>query len=240
MFCVWLQRCFVAALMALLVGCGSNLGDSFVDKDPVDQALIRLENNDPDGAISILEEALADDPDDYEVLSILALAVAQKHGLEPLGFALKLAQQGSDGSGSGLTAIMSSLPDATSENIAGIQLAVNYLNDIPSASRSTADTFKLSMFQTALVSLMMKKFDSDLSGKFDPAELANLSDDDAAAILAMLASAAESGANGADGDNTAGAAAKVADIQSAIANQEGETDTERLQNYLGSVAGSGG
>lgn len=220
---------------SLLLGCGTNIASSLVDADPIDAALVYLEQDDPDSAIAILEDVVESEPTNYEAKSILALAIGQKYGLEPLEFALNLATQSSEQAGSGLTSMMGALPAATDANIAGIQQAVTYMESIPEASRNKADTFKLSMFQSALLTLMMKKLDDDLSGEFDASELANLSDEDAAAIMLLLANAVTSSNAGADGESSAGAASQLAAIQSAIDGESGSSDSEKLKNYLSST-----
>ena len=60
------------ALTATLASCGDNLLKSQEKKEPAEDAVLELENDNPDKAISILESALQDDPANPKLLSILS------------------------------------------------------------------------------------------------------------------------------------------------------------------------
>ena len=92
----------------LQISCGKNAAVSN-KKDPAEDATLALEDGNPEKAISILEDALKDDADNYKLTSILASAYAQKAGIDPLSFALKLADQGSKTDSSSSSSSSSSL-----------------------------------------------------------------------------------------------------------------------------------
>lgn len=222
-------------LIMLIPACGTNMYESQDKADPAEAATRALEEDNPDEAIKILDRALADDPENYQLISIKSAAVAQKYGVDTLSLALKLADKKSKKKGNGITSTFSALPKATNANIAGVGEAVDLMESIPENDRTDADNFKLSMLLTAHMGLLSKKFDSDGSGGFSPQELANMSDADAAKILKSLIGSEEALRNGSvEGSKSESAANQVAAMKNAIDGQEGEDDAAKLRNYLGS------
>jgi hypothetical protein len=223
------------ATAVIYSGCGANLYDAVEPSDPATDAVLALENNKPKEAIEIAEGGLESDPDNYQLISILASAYAQKAGLSPLDFALQLAEQQSSGSaGSGITTTFGALPDATTENISSITIAIAALESIPSDHRTTGDKFKMSMLYTAKMGLLAKQFSDTVSGNLTVENLQNLTPDQAIEILSSLGGAAGAiAALDTSGDgNSAKAAAQITAIQAKIDEQEGADQTEKLRNYL--------
>jgi hypothetical protein len=227
--------CCTSFILAILSGCGANIYDAAEPSDPATDAVLALENNKPNEAIEIAEGGLESNPDDYQLISILASAYAQRAGLSPLDFALQLAEQQSQGSsGGGITTTFGALPDATAANISSISLAIAALESIPAESRTAGDIFKLSMLYTAKMGLLAKQFSDTVSGNLSVENLQNLTPDQAIEILSSLGGAAGAiAALDSSGDgNSAKAAAQITAIQSKIDEQEGADQTEKLRNYL--------
>lgn len=251
-------------LTSFILGCGSNVFKSLDEQDPDQEAIKALEDQDPDKAIRILNKALGsdieqivnesssselsarlgtaigDDAEKSQLVSLLSAAYAQKYGLDPLSIALKMADGGGSDSSSessnGITALFPVLPDATQENIDGIDKALGILQAISELRFTKADFYKQSILFSASMALHTKLLDADGDGKISAAEAIAMSTDDAATVLSQLAGAASS-MTGADMDSEtiAAVAGQLGDLQSQIAAQEGATDEEKLQNYLAST-----
>ena len=221
----------IAILGVGLSACGTNTFTAAEKKDPAEIATRSLENNKPQDAIDGLEKALSKDPANPCYLSILSSAYAQIVGIDPLTIAQTMAT--ASGTSNSVTGLFGVVPAATSNNLKVMQHAVDLLQSIPPAQRTTADNFKLALFLLANISLVAKHYDSLSKGKLTAADLQALTPQDAITILsnvsaaqAVLASVTGQGANSAQ------AAAQIAQVQSAIAAQPGATPTDQLRNYL--------
>lgn len=221
-------------LALLFFACGQNAFESSEPSDPAEDATIALENDDPDGAIEILETELENDPGNPQLLSILSLAYAQRAGVEPLEFAQNFSKNaGNTESNSQFTILFAIMPDPTASNISDIDQAVSILNSIPLEDRLPGDAFKLAMFNTAAVVLRTKAFDADLDGDLTAEELANLSDEDAAALLAQINLAGEQLGQSADGSESNQKAQEAFDnFTSELNSADGSTEGEKLKNFL--------
>ena len=223
----------------LITSCGPNPYKSYEKKKPAEDATVALENGDAQKAIDILTKALADDPSNVQYTSILALAYAQRAGVDPLTLVQKMGSTSSTSSSSssssnGVTSLFGIMPVATIATIADVDTAVALLISIPNASRETYDVLKLAMFQTAAMTLRAKILDTDGDGNLSTAELLAMSPASAIAILSQLAGAASAfttGGTASDADKAA--SAQITKITSTIASQPGATDSEKLASYLG-------
>lgn len=223
--------------------CKSNLFKAVDKADPADEATVYLDQGKSDEAISVLNSALQDDPDNYQLMSILASALAQKAGLDTLDIAIRLASgedeestDESSGGGNALTSLFVILPDVT-ESARDLMLeCVTLLNDIPEASRTNSDVFKSTLFNAAFTAMQAKFFDGDGDGSFSVEELQDLDDESASAILESLLNAETAAAyyQGEEGATDSSAAEAVAEIRSQIDAQEGASTAEKLRNFLGS------
>lgn len=235
-------RLAIAFALYSMGACGANLFEVAESEDPASDAVLALEAGKPNEAIEISEKALEDDPTNYQLISILASAYAQKAGFSPLDFALELATQKSTSSdsGGGITSTFSALPEANASNLAAIGKSVECLESIPVADRQAADTFKLSMFYTAKMGMLAKQFSDTVGGELTAENLQNLTPDQALEILASLGGAAAAvAAMDSSGDaNSAKAVSQINSIQAKIDEQPGENETERLRNYLASQQSS--
>lgn len=233
----------ILMILAFLLhtACGKNLLATVEKEDVAEDATIALEKNNPDQAISNLKEALEDDPDNYQLISLLSAATAQKYGIDALSMALEMAssqtgegnQSGTEGSNS-ITALFAVVPEASKTNIDGINEAISIMMSIPAASRTKADNFYLSLMSTAALALQTKKFDKDGDGLISPVELLDLSDDDAVGIIESLLNAESALANGIleESGNSKASAEQISQIRTQIDAQEGATTADKLRNYL--------
>jgi hypothetical protein len=228
----------VAIGMTVLTACGPNAFKQMEKQEPAQEATVALENDNAQKAIDILTDALKDDPGNQQYISILALAYAQRAGVDPLTLAQKMASDtaNSDSSltlagGNSVTALFGVMPVATEATIADVDTAVALLLSL--TTRPSYDVLKLAMFQTASMTLRAKILDTNGDGILSPAELLTMTSTSAIAILSQLAGAADAFSGSSSSSTTDQAAsARVSTIQAAIAAEQGATDEERLKNYL--------
>ena len=221
-----------------LASCGDNLLRSQEKKEPAEDAVLELENNNPDKAISILESALQDDPANPKLLSILSYAFAARAGVEPLKLISKMTTVGASNDGgpqsnSQLLLLFAVVPAATADNLSDIDRAVSILvSEIAAEDRLPGDTLKLALFQTASLVMHMKAIDLDGDGVIEVEELASFTIAAAGALLGQLAAAQALLASD-SGDTTAlQAAGALATYQAEINAMPGATSEEKLKNYL--------
>jgi hypothetical protein len=222
--------------LALLFRCGANAFESTETQDPAEDATLALEKENPEKAISILESALEDEPTNYKYLSILALAYAARAGIIPIDFAENFAttsKSGSDPDNNNQIQLMFSvLPEPETQTLADIDKAVDILvNQIPQDQRQPGDVFKIAIFQTAAFVLHTKAFDSDLDGDISLEEIAAMSDEQADALLSQLLSASTLAGLGAD-KSSKKAAESLEKFNAKIQDKPGDTDADKLRNYL--------
>lgn len=220
--------------IAMITSCGANPFKSYEEKDPAEDATVALENDDPNKAISILTAALQDEPENWVYVSILALAYAERAEIDALTLAQKMATNSSSNSDTnGVVALFGVMPEASDEHIADVDIAVQLMMSIPSASRTTADVLKIAMFQTASLTLRTKKYDLDGDGTISAAEALAMTGGDATAILSQLANAALAFSSGSSTSATdQAAAAQVTTIQTTINTCPGASQEDKLKNYL--------
>lgn len=227
-----IRRHYILLLLIILSSCGTNVGESTAVKDPIDEALADMDNGKWDEAISILETELTTTTDLNLVYALLATAHAGKHGVDPINYSAKLGGTAEAGQNN-ITKTFSALPDATDENIIGIETAIEYINLIPEEERTLSNIFIAGMLYSVHVSLISKKFDEDGTGELSLEELANMTPEEAEAIIASLDAASDVFAGASvEGENSQKAAGKISAIQDEIAASPGASQTERLQNYL--------
>lgn len=226
-----MQIIATSLLLLLLSGCSANVFEVVADPDPAEEATVALDEHKSDEAISILEKALQKAPDNTLYISLLASAKAQKAGIDTTDIALEMAK-GGETSGNALTSLFSILPTATTEVIALLVEATGLLATIPSDELKEGDVFKVSMFNTALTALQAKYFDADGDGQFSVEELENLDEDAAITILNSLLNAESAAAIYQSSGGTGDATGNVSQIKSQIDAQPGDTQAEKLRNFL--------
>jgi hypothetical protein len=225
----------ICILLAFMSSCGANPFKSYETKDPAEDATVALEQGHPDKAIDILTSALRDEPENWQYVSILALAYAERAGIDALTLAQNMASTSSGGGSStnGVTSLFAILPVASDANISDVDQAVSLMISIPTASMTTADILKLAMFQTAALTLRTKKYDLNGDGVVSAAEILAMSVGDASTILSQLSGAAAAFAGGSSTSETdAAAAAQISAIQTSISSCPGADQETQLKNYL--------
>lgn len=228
------------ACALLLPSCGTSLFSGLDKKNSEDKIILYLEQNKPDDALKEIESQLAKTPDDPKLLSLKSAAIAQKYGIDTISLALQMAKSQSSPSSNQneVTALFGVLPDASDERIAGLQQAVDILNGID--QKTDSDLFKLTMLNSSLMTLRIKKLDSDGSGNFTEAELLAMSSEEVLGIFNNLdgAIAATVGAS-TSGESSQDSLEAISAIKTKINQQPGSTDEERLRNYLQSQQAGG-
>lgn len=218
---------------SLTSSCGPNSYKSLEKKEPAEDATIALENNDAQKAIDILTSALSDDPTNQKYISILAMAYAQRAGVDPITLAMNMSNTSALAESNNVTSLFSVMPVATEDTIADVDKAVELLISIPTADRKTYDTLKLAMFQTAAMTLRAKILDTNGDGILSTEELLAMSSKSAIAMITQIAAAAGAftGVDTSSATDKA-AAEQITKIQAAIASEPGATDEAKLKSYL--------
>lgn len=232
---------FAGSLAASLwLGCGTNAFKTTDEGDPAEDAVIALENDDPDAAIERLESALESEPGNSTYLSLLAAAYAQRAGVEPIQFTRAMSESGGDtSSASGLVAAFAILPEATASVLSDIDRAVEILGELGSDNFLPGDTFKLGLYQVASFVLRVKALDSNRDGTISASEALDLSDTSAAGLLNQISAAqAMLAAQGATDPAAAKAAEQIKAYQDQIDTQPGDNEEEKLRNFLSAKGGS--
>jgi hypothetical protein len=219
--------------LSITMSCRSNVFEPVENPNPADQATAYMDEQKPDEAISVLNSALKSDPNNYQLISLMASAKAQKAGIDTLDIAVKLATDGVSGSNA-LTALFSILPVVTDQNRALMLEVVTLLGSIPVESRTNADNFKSTLYNAAFTALQAKYFDGDGDGVFTIEELSQLDDASADAIINSLLDAQNSAVlfEGAEANGVA--AEKVQEIKAQLDQQPGATNAEKIRNLLAS------
>lgn len=175
------------------------------------------------------------------LVSILASAKAQLHGVDPFKLALKFADQSSSNESNSnnnsqqqdtneLTLLFPVLPEATAENIQGLDKALTLLSSLGSY-KTASEEYKEALLLTASIALSTKALDSDGDGEISALEAVTLSDAVASVLIEQIAAAVISAAAG-DGQDVSASAEQIQKIQSQIDAQEGSTDEEKLRNFI--------
>ncbi len=226
------------SLLGLTSACGTNVFEMVATPDPGDAAVAAMDERKSDRAISILEKALASEPENWLYVSLLASAKAQKAGVDTTDIALEMAKSDSSASGNALTALFTILPTATNTSISLLAESTDLLATIPNEELTDGDLFKVSMFNTALTALQAKYFDADGDGSFDVDELANLDEAAAINILSSLLNAENAATIYQSAGGTGAATGGVSQIRAQINAQPGATDSEKLKSFLGTKSAS--
>ena len=175
-----------------------------------------------------------------DIVSALSSAKAQMHGVDPFDVALVMAtQDDSDESSNEVTAIFPALPEPTSNNILGLNVAKAVLNSLGVERFNKGDHYKSALFLTSSVSLASKALDSDGDGAISTLEANNLTDELAISILTNLASASlaiDQSTTTTDGEKARQNAEKISSLNSRIQSGEGSTSTDKLRSFLSNQA----
>lgn len=227
------QKILVSLLGFALYACNSNVYEPIENPDPADQAAAYMDDEKPDEAISVLNSALGKDPQNYQLMSMLASAKAQKAGIDTIDLVIRLASEGVSGD-NGLAAMFGVLPPVTVENRQLMLEVVTLLAAIPAENRTEADNLKATIFNASYTALQAKFFDADGDGEFTVEELENLDDESANAIINTLLDAQNSAVLFQGAEDNGVAVQKVQEIKSQLDAQPGATPAEKLRNLLAS------
>lgn len=227
------QKILVSLLGFALYACNSNVYEPIENPDPADQAAAYMDDEKPDEAISVLNSALGKDPQNYQLMSMLASAKAQKAGIDTIDLVIRLASEGVSGD-NGLAAMFGVLPPVTVENRQLMLEVVTLLAAIPAENRTEADNLKATIFNASYTALQAKFFDADGDGEFTVEELENLDEESANAIINTLLDAQNSAVLFQGAEDNGVAVQKVQEIKSQLDAQPGATPAEKLRNLLAS------
>jgi hypothetical protein len=232
------KNAIVIAVIFAISGCGgSNTYTPLQSYEPADEAARLLEKGKPQEAITVLEDALKEEPENYRWISMLALAYAQRAGVAPIDFVEELGTSAASGesSANGITSLFGVTPPATRQNIADVDYAISLMTQLPADQLTDAEKLKLSIFQTASTVLKIKALDTNGDGAVSTAELLDLGLDTAESILTGLITAsgllAGGGSNASSGGDAA--ASQIEAMVSGINGQPGSNAKDKLASYLG-------
>ena len=236
----------ITMILLGLPSCGTkNLGDCpaaypFVKCTVLttDEKIRRaLNDGDLDTARTLLEEAITEEPDNYERYPLLSAVYAGLAGFQLLAILQQTSASGSSSITDAMDAFLPSPEGMTREEYdSRIDLlgdAITTINSMPAEFLATASTDKyaasaaqqLGIYQAAQASMYMKLFTYDFTaGSPDPSQVSNLTEEDANVIMALLSSVAAGG----------GPMAEVATATLASINAGGGTVRDNLANFLGS------
>lgn len=236
----WSMTLAALACTALLVNCGQSVFESLDEKSKEDQIMAHLENDEPDKALTIIDEELGKTPDDEKLKSIKSAAIAQKYGVDTMSLALEVIKQqkeGVTGSGNAVTTLLKVLPAVTDAAIGGVQQAIDILDSLGAPTHS--DNFKLTMLNMAILTMRLKQIDGDGTGTFTPEEIQNLTPEQAAAILNSLGGAINAASVASQaGVSTEVAAKAIQTVQDQINAEPGADQDAKLRSFLEKLTAS--
>lgn len=241
----------VAALIviSLLGGCAGddNVADCEKGRKPVpcsarsadEDARLALDDHDYDRAIELLASLVEEEPETYERYPLLAAAYAGRGGIAILDI---INAQSAAGGGSLLDALATFLPSPSNPEIdypkalADVAAANEILRRIPAASLADTELaygnsarLQLTLYQSAYSVMYLNQFTiSAATGQVDLNQLENMTAADAVVILQNLSQAATLQ----QGEQGAAIQAKVNQALADIQGQNGETDLEKLKEFV--------
>ena len=157
---------------------------------------------------------------------MLANAYLKKVGIDELKLAAQVSQAGSDN----WKSIVLAMPAGSSENVKDLQAAVAALAAIPAPARTAEQAYQLAFAQASLAVTLAKKTAGD-GASISDAKVSAMSNEDANAIYDTLKGSKATVNASATLDDNAGAQ-KLAGLSDKIADEEGDTDAEKLKAFL--------
>lgn len=210
-----------------VTACSTNVAKSQAPVDTVALAQEDMEAGRYAEAQAKCEAHLTGSPDDHEVRSLLAAALAAQGGMVLIDILLEASSsQGSagGGSGGGAESLTTFLPAASLANIAALKAANGQMALIPAAARTPAMTVQASLFLLFESMLQLKYYQEN------PAALASLTAADARRIVGNIAEAASLSAG------SSNPFAQVASTTSqTLSSTPGTTEKEKLTNYVARI-----
>lgn len=237
-------RLLVLIMMSYLMGwgCGSeNVATPYASLTKAEQARKALDEERFADAVKLYGEAIAKDPENYELYRFQAAAYAGQAGFDVFDvIANTLSGSGGDSGGDSGGGAMTQLGDVVPANPTRDQLnalgaARDVLLSIPAAHRDASNTdvegaasasFQLTLYQTAYSLMYMNLFTQvEADGQLDQERLESMTDEDVTAILHNLSSVAS------ESDDPA-IAEEAQTVLDTIDQQEGGSQREKLIAYM--------
>ena len=207
---------------------------------PEQRARRHLNNGEFTEAVDLLTAAISEEPENYLRYPLLAAAYAGRGGIDILGIARKQLSTGE----SPLQTFSAFLPTPSAvdaptyqTNLDDVALAVSTLSSIPAAILSDTEAFEysasallqLTIYQSSYSIMYLNQFIiSPTTGAITIDQLANMTDDQAAQVLANLVAVGQlPGASGNSEMQTA-----VASIVDTINSQPGDSTKEKIKAYV--------
>jgi tetratricopeptide (TPR) repeat protein len=217
------------AVCSAVFGCDSE--NAFEVLEPPNQkgkGEAALARGDHSAAISSLESALRDNPNDIEIRKMLANAYMAKSGVNTIEILQKIS---GDQDKTDWGSLIAAMPDGSSANQAGLTRAVALLEAIPPESRTDDERYQLAMAQTSLAVVTAKKYGANEQGQVPPEQVGQISDEDASIIVDQLSGAADNlGGLTQGGADTA--STKIDAVVTQIGAAEGEDQGAKVRSFL--------
>lgn len=220
-------------LLTLILGCGeANMSPEDGASD-AERAQKKMNAGDYPGAITILEPMIERDPLNYQNYTLLAAAYAGRAGVTVLDI-VQAQLVDSNTNDPLIRAITKVLPLGYGDSeMEDVQRALRLLQSIPKKNRGPSGdpvygasaATQLMIYNAVYVAMITGKF-ADNWGAYSPESLENLGEAEAIAIINALTDIVKEGG---DGVGISSAAQSTLDD---IGASPGETDEERLRNYL--------
>lgn len=172
--------------------------------------------------------------DPLNLLSILASARAQIHGVDLFNIAVTLSKSAGSSSNE-ITVMFPALPEASAWHILGLKSAILVLNSMDASRWTKADYYKSAMFLISSVSLNLKSLDINKDGQISAEEALGLSEDIAVSILSQIASASAAvsvSSQSTDASKSKSSSDAIAGLSSKIDSQSGASVAEKLKAYI--------
>lgn len=221
--------------VAVIPGCTTeNLASGSAELTPREEARQALEEEDWDKAVSLYSELIASEPDSFELYPLLAAAYAGRGGIDILTIIESVIN--SDGAGNNLLgSIGEHVPKEPSvAQLADVRAAIEQIESMPldhrakdgSYSYSSETNTQLTIYLGAESSMIVNKYtpDEEFDEEVTADDLENMTDDEVDAMISNIDTIAQTG------DESLAAAAE--DVLTAIEATEGETQKEKLINYI--------
>ena len=228
--------CSSGTLLNLSSCSTENQAEPYEEETTEEKAKKALEAKQFDAAIEHYEALLISDPERYDFVTLLASAYAGRAGIDLVSL-LKNSLSKSEGSDV-LGQVAAFVPSSPTESqMLDTDTAIVRLRAIPEALRdpsakedyAVSANLQLVLYATAAAAMTLNQLAAKLStGDFDPDKLSAMSEAQVDAILNNLLTAAQAGASGSA--QAAGQGAQA--VLTQVANQPGETNKEKLINYL--------
>jgi hypothetical protein len=222
----------VAVSLPTFVGCGNGNAFSKLEKrSDKDKGKSALANGDYGEAIVSLEDYLKDNPDDHEARQSLANAYMKKAKMDPLELASKIASAQESNGKNDWQAIVSSMPEGSSENIELFEKAAEVIEAIPADQRTKEQNYQLAIAKASVAVTIVKKVTDDTSGSPSAEKIDQLTEDEAEKVVDNLDGTATALSTAGVGNGSSGAG-KLASVSEQIKSQEGASSSEKLKAYL--------